>query len=89
VQFCHSRDSLEDFADRTRWNRDYYPAKKFHSDDKAALAYGFSPQVYKSKVGWYTDQAYRLWGMLRKICNYDLEMKRAHLLKLEIPGTLL
>lgn len=88
AQFCHSQDSLETFADRTSWSRDYYPAKKFH-DDKKNLAAGFSPDVYKPKVSWYADQAFRLWNMLGKIRNFDLEMKRAHLLELEIPGTLL
>lgn len=89
IQFCHSQDSLEMFADRTRWERDYYPAKKFHFGDKKALAYGFSPHIYRGKVSWYANQANRLWNMLGNIRNYDLEMKRAHLAKLEIPGTAL
>jgi superfamily I DNA/RNA helicase len=88
VQFCHSQNSLEMF--RTCWERDYYPVKKFHSEARAQLA-GFSLHIYntKQKISWYADQANRLWEMLGKVRCYDLEMKRAQLMKLKMPGTLI
>jgi superfamily I DNA/RNA helicase len=90
VQFCHSHDSLEMFCVRTRWRRNYYPAEKYHREGMGKAA-GFSPLIYGTPEGlaWYADQANRLWKMLGKVRNCDLEMKRAQLMKLEIPGTLI
>jgi hypothetical protein len=89
-QFCRSSDSLEEFRDVHRRKRNYYPATVFHTSD-ASEKLGFPVIVYQNKVSFYADTALQVWDSLEKNQkrSYDLEMKRAHLKALRIPGSVL
>jgi superfamily I DNA/RNA helicase len=85
-RFCQQETSREHFETLIR-NRDYYPAKLFHDETQL----GFEKAIYSRKIGFYADQACRLWDLVVKdnIHSHDFQMKRAQLLGLRIPGTLL
>jgi len=91
TSFCQSADKLEQFKDSNNKRRIYYPARKFHERLGDGDKRGFPFDVYENKVGFYADMACRIWdeATTQGIRTYDLEMKRAQLLSLRIPGTLL
>lgn len=93
VHFCQSSWTLEEYAEGTMFNRDYYPAKIFHQARGKGEEYGFLPTVYSQKqmYGFYADQAARLWKMIVRedIRSFDFEMKRVQLLNLRVPGSIL
>ena len=91
-QFCTRSISFQQFQDSNCFDRNYYPAKKFHSSsNKVAEKLGFDARLYANKTSWYADQACKLCRMIVKedIRTFDFVMKRAQLLALEIPGTIL
>lgn len=92
-QFCTRSINLREFQDASCYDRNYFPAKQFHTTkSKVAEKLGFDPRVYGSnKIRWYADQACKLYDFIEKddIRTFDLIMKRAQLLSLEIPGTIL
>jgi hypothetical protein len=81
----------------------YYSRQKFHVPGKptkkepdlksAGMKYGFTDKRYLSKdVGnWYADQACHLWekSVTQGVRSFSFEMKRAQLLELPIPGSIL
>jgi superfamily I DNA/RNA helicase len=90
--FCTRPWSLRDFQDRKTFGRVYYPADQFHKDPQKGAKLGFEPRIYNMcRVHWYADQACKLWEHIIKddIRTFDFIMKRAQLLKLKIPGTIL
>jgi ATP:corrinoid adenosyltransferase len=88
--FCRSPYTLEQLKDPMFKYRDYYPAKKFHCEGDGEKQ-GFPKQVYSSKLSKYADIACLVWEAASQqgIRSYDLEMKRAQLKALRIPGSLL
>lgn len=89
-QFCISKMSLEEWKDPSTFNRVYYPAVMYHRDETECEKLGFSPSQYAESVSFYAEQAIRLYEThLSNLQTHDLEMKRAQLLGLEIPGTVL
>ena len=87
--FCRSNFSLDFFRDRSNQQRTYYPVKLYHStrDERQSEKAGFIG--YEKKVDWYADTVCLLWEKLKDVRTYDMEMKRAQLLGLIIPGSLL
>jgi superfamily I DNA/RNA helicase len=87
-QFCKQDATRERFGtglnNRTR---DYYPAKLFHKETQ----FGFDKAIYNNKVCFYADQACLLWDCVVQdnVQSHDFIMKRAQLMGLRIPGTLL
>ena len=90
-QFCTRSISFKQFEDIDCFDRNYYPAKKFHTTAKSAEKLGFETRVYANKTRWYADQACKLCRIIEKedVRTFDFVMKRAQLLALEIPGTCL
>lgn len=86
--FCISKMSLRELGNYSTFNRVYYPAVRYHQGSQARND-GFEGYQYKNKISWYADTIYKLWSNpeFMKIKSFDLEMKRAQLYKLEIPGT--
>lgn len=78
-QFCTRSISFKQFEDNNCFDRNYYPAKKFHNTAKLAEKLGFETRIYANKIRWFADHA----------CTFDFVMKRAQLRALEIPGTCL
>ena len=93
THFCQSNWTLETYRSGAPFNRDYYPARIFHGIHGKGMEYCFDPRVYnnKEKIGFYADQACRLWEIIIKenIRSFDTEMKRAQLLGLQVPGSIL
>ena len=89
--FCTKAMSREDFGKKETFGRVYYPAKIFHTNPKKGEAWGFPKSAYDNQVDWYADQACYLWDKIveQDIETFDFIMKRAQLLGLEIPGTIL
>jgi len=89
-QFCRSSESLEEFRDIHRRKRNYYPATVFHTSEDSEKR-GFPMSVYQNKVSFYADTAVQVWDSLEQNQkrSYDIEMKRAHLKALRIPGSIL
>jgi superfamily I DNA/RNA helicase len=93
--FCQSDWTLATYKSGQPFSRDYYPAKLFHGPKGKGKdkAYGFPPRFYdrKDKIGFYADQAARLWKMVlaEDFRSFNFEMKRAQLLKLQVPGSIL
>jgi len=97
AHFCHSAWTLEEYRTGMRpgeimcpfFGRDYYPAVVFHRSEDKSDKLGFVSATYKSRIGFYAEQASRLFQMAvdADIFTYDLYMKRAQLSELEIPGT--
>jgi superfamily I DNA/RNA helicase len=87
-QFCQQETSRERFGiGLNNRNRDYHPARLFHEETQL----GFDKAIYSRKLHFYANQACRLWDLVVKdnIVSQDFQMKRAQLLGLRIPGTLL
>jgi superfamily I DNA/RNA helicase len=87
-QFCQQDTSRERFGVRVNnRSRDYYKARLFHEETQL----GFEKAIYSRKLSFYANQACRLWDLVVKdnIVSQDFQMKRAQLLGLRIPGTLL
>lgn len=89
--FCRSPYTLEQFRDAKFRNRNYYPAKKFHCNGGEGEKQGFPSEVYCSKISKYADIACLVWDAAeqQQCRSYDMEMKRAQLKALRIPGSLL
>jgi ATP:corrinoid adenosyltransferase len=92
--FCQSEMTLGQFKDPACRRRNYYPATKFHEPGGDGEARGFPTMLYyygDNKVGRYADMACKVWEAAseQNVRTYDFEMKRAQLLALRIPGTLL
>lgn len=90
-QFCRSPWTLEQFKDPHFKRRNYYPSEVFHKEGGEGEKQGFPPMVYKFKVGRYADLACLVWDAASEqgIRSFDIEMKRAQLKSLRIPGSLL
>jgi superfamily I DNA/RNA helicase len=86
-QFCQQATSREQFGCVDFKDRNYYPAVRFHKETQL----GFDKVIYSRKLSFYANQACRLWDLAVKenILSQDFQMKRAQLLGLRIPGTLL
>jgi superfamily I DNA/RNA helicase len=86
-QFCQKELSREQFGNTSRDDRDYYPASLFHQETQL----GFDKAIYFKKLSFYADEACRLWDIVVKdnVLSHDFQMKRAQLMGLRIPGTLL
>jgi len=91
TQFCRSPYMVEQFNDPNFKYRNYFPAEKFHQDGKEGEKQGFPSMVYRFKLGKYADIACLVWDAATQqgIRSYDMEMKRAQLKALRIPGSLL
>uniref|UniRef100_A0A7S3QDK2 UvrD-like helicase ATP-binding domain-containing protein n=1 Tax=Chaetoceros debilis TaxID=122233 RepID=A0A7S3QDK2_9STRA len=87
--FARSDWSLKKFRDPQTFSRIYFPAssKKFHKPGGIGDKCGFVG--YHTRTDWYANTAAALWQMLddKQIRTFDLEMKRAQLLGLQVPGT--
>jgi len=93
VHFCQSAWTLETYETGKPFNRDYFPAKNFHGMKGKGESFGFHPSIYnnKRKIGFYADQAARLWKAILRddIRSFDFEMKRVQLLEIRVPGSIL
>ena len=106
VHFCQSNWSLQEYKRGERYdpvtgtfrerifNRDYYPAKKFHTNHHGGgdgEKMGFAAADYSHRIDFYAQQVCRLWEIILRddIRCHDFEMKRVQLNKIRIPGTLL
>jgi len=87
--FTKSDWSFEKFCNPRTFGRTYYPAtnKVFHQPMGTGDKCGF--EGYQNLTDWYPNTAAKLWNILseRDVVTYDLEMKRAQLLGLEVPGS--
>ena len=90
-QFCQSPYTVEQFKDPLFRSRHYYPTQKFHKDGGDGDKQGFPSAIYRSKIAKYADIACLVWDAATQqgIRTYGLEMKRAQLKALRIPGSLL
>ena len=99
-QFCDKKCSLEEFENRDNKQRTYYLAQIFHAGEKnggsaepLGVKFGFKGDFYQRKetAHWYADQACRIWKRIVQegIRTFDIEMKRAQLLELAMPGSIL
>ena len=94
THFCQSHWTLETYQSGVPFNLDYYPAKMFHGIKGKGVEYGFQQhRVYnkKGRIRFYADQACLLWNMVlgQNIRSFNFEMKRAQLLGLQVPGSIL
>jgi UvrD/REP helicase N-terminal domain len=87
--FCRSNYSLEFFRDRSNQQRTYYPAKLYHGPREGRKGEKAGFVGYENRIDWYADTVCLLWEKLKDVRTYDMEMKRAQLLGLIIPGSLL
>jgi superfamily I DNA/RNA helicase len=91
TQFCRSPYTVEQFKDPFFKCRDYFPAQKYHQGGGEGEKQGFPPTIYSSKFRRYADMACLVWDAATQqgIRSYDMEMKRAQLKSLRIPGSAL
>jgi ATP:corrinoid adenosyltransferase len=89
--FCRSPYTVQQFKDPMFKYRNYYPAEKFHQNNADGEKQGFPSTVYSFKLGQYADMAGLVWEAATEqgLRSYDIEMKRAQLKALRIPGSLL
>ena len=84
---------METYQSGVPFNRDYYPAKMFHGIKGKGIEYGYQPPVHnkKGRIRFYADQACLLWNMVlgQNIRSFNFDMKRAQLLGLQVPGSIL
>lgn len=87
THFAMSDWSFKKFCNSNTFNRVYFPAKKYHAKGGPGEKCGFVG--YHTKIDWYANTAATLWQMLdeKQIRTFNLEMKRAQLLGLQVPGT--
>ena len=90
-QFCNRSFTPDNFNDQSFCHRDYYPAKQYHKYRGRGEELGFPYRVYEQKISEYANMAFKVWQYIESkgIRTYDIEMKRAQLSCLQIPGTLL
>ncbi|KAL3926792.1 MAG: hypothetical protein SGBAC_013335, partial [Bacillariaceae sp.] len=90
-QFCTKCMSRREFGKKNTFGRVYFPAKLFHESEQRGGKLGFHPRIYKNRVHWYADQACALWDKAAEedIRTFNFIMKRAQLLSLKVPGTIL
>lgn len=91
TSFCQSNMTEAQLQDANYRKRNYYPATKYHDKGGDGEKAGFPTMVYRTRVGSYADMAWKVWetSKIKNVRTYDFEMKRAQLLELRIPGTLL
>jgi superfamily I DNA/RNA helicase len=91
-QLCRKSYGVEELLNPTSWERVYYPAKKYHNERNGSGEHaGFSCTAYRRKEGCYAEMIHKFWQYLEQeqLRTFDVEMKRAQLSRIQIPGTML